>query len=345
MQSLIEFPFSVSGQEDMALRNEQRDFIRDEIKVQLSLAADVFKPHGFRRVTHFLWEWGLAGAAITVPLTLLAICVAVGIFAVSGIKENTQFRTHTEDKLATIEGEVKAIRRDLATQSLINHAFLPLPDFKATLPEVGFAIAAAKQQEVKVAPKVINNLQQKLIASGERDPGFWPTTAQFISYRSSLTAPALKPNLPDCTDRDPSLPKVTDVERQNPPKFTFNIPIYEGCRLTLDSQKDNERINWLLVHKLPFIAFKRCLIVYRGGAVNLIVAFDKKHFVVHIGDNPKGPTMFSTFSGHTLSFADCIFDFSFDSAPPIEGQRVAESLLVQTGPSLNLYLKPPSTQS
>jgi hypothetical protein len=184
-------------------------------------------------------------------------------------------------------------------------------------------------------------------ATDKEAPGFWPTAAEFISYRSSSSAPALPPNFPDCTDRDPKGSTITDNSKlnANPPQFSFSASIYEDCRLTLDSQKDSDKINTLLVTNALFIQFKHCLIVYRGGAVNLIIAKTNVPVVIRAGRNLNRPTMIASdpFSGPTLSFEDCVFYFKFDKTPPIKGQKITETLLAQNGPSVNLAMDKSST--
>jgi hypothetical protein len=128
---LCAVPYQDSG-EDMKLRDDDKKWISDEIAAQLrkgiAEAVAEFRPRGYRRVTHFLREWGLAGTLVTVPLGLLAICVTLGIFATSGIKDNTQFRTRTEDRLNAIEKDVTSIKQTLsdfvreATITRINQA-------------------------------------------------------------------------------------------------------------------------------------------------------------------------------------------------------------------------------
>jgi hypothetical protein len=328
-------------EESVAIRADQKDFIRDEIKQQLGLAIDEnFKPHGWRRAAFLLRELGPIASTIAIIVTLLGITLAAVYYSVANVKEETRFRTTTETRLGNIDESLKGMRADLAKQALINHASLPLSDFKATLPDLSSAITTAKRQNAKVSSKVIEDLQQKLTDSTNA-PGFWPTAAEFISYRSLIVSQALPSNLPDCADRAPEIGKVTDIERRYPPKFSFEIPSYEGCKLTLDALKDTEKINWILTNKMPFLSFKHCLIVYRGGPINLITAVENKSFVVQF----RNDRFFSTFSGNTVNFTDCIFDFSFTTAPPSDGQQVTQTVLTQNGASIDLLLKKPATHS
>jgi hypothetical protein len=235
-----------------------------------------------------------------------------------------------------MRGDIDTIKGDLAKQALTNHASLPLSDFKATLPDLGSAIATAKQQGAKVAPGVLNDLQQRLVAA-EGAPGFWPTAAEFISYRSSSAVPALGVNVPDCTDREPTPMKITAVP--TPTTASVSSSTYENCRLTLDSAKDNAKINFLITHTAPFLTFEHCLIVYRAGSINLIVALNKFPLAVRVGDRPKQVV---PFSGNTLHFENCIFDFSLSPAPPQQGQQITELLLSHGTASVDISIQKPS---
>ena len=100
--------------------------------------------------------------------------------------------------------------------------------------------------------------------------------------------------------------------------------------MTLDSTTDMAKINWLILHEAPFLTFRHCLIVYRGGPLNLIVELKSFPMMVQVGKRP--PTV-QTFSGRTLRFENCRFDFAFSSPPPQEGQHFTSQLLAQSATS------------
>jgi hypothetical protein len=138
-------------------------------------------------------------------------------------------------------------------------------------------------------------------------------------------------NLPNCTDSDPKPAVIAEVP--NPHAFKFKGATYENCRVTLDSEKDDERINSFLNTRFPTINFKNCLIVYRGGKIDLILAWNEHSFTLQVEGNPPMP---SVFSGNTLAFEDCLFDFSVRGVPPPVGQAVTETLLAQNASTLKL---------
>jgi hypothetical protein len=75
------------------------------------------------------------------------------------------------------------------------------------------------------------------------------------------------------------------------------------------------------------------LIVYRGGPLNLIVELKDFPAMVQVGKNPPIPT---TFSGPTLHFDNCRFDFAFTSPPPQQGQHFTQQLLAQSATSADV---------
>jgi hypothetical protein len=200
MQTLITFPSPVPNEEVMALRKEHKDFIRDEINQQITLAIDSFKPHGGRRLTHWLREWGLAGTAIAVPLTLLTICVAVGIFAASGMKENTQFRTRTEDRLTTIEGDVQDIKVSLLKLRAAESPKSVL-DEMSHLDQKIFAKALSALQTVTEQPvskvnasqAILQQVADKLLRIDPNAPDYWPTVLRFIQFATTGLTPDVPP--------------------------------------------------------------------------------------------------------------------------------------------------------
>jgi len=93
----------------MPLRKQQQEFIRDEVTSQLSEAVDSFRPHGWRRVTFFLREWGIAGAVLTVIVALLGITLAALYQSFSHVKEEAEFRTNTKNSFEKLEGKLSDI--------------------------------------------------------------------------------------------------------------------------------------------------------------------------------------------------------------------------------------------
>jgi hypothetical protein len=113
---------------------------------------------------------------------------------------------------------------------------------------------------------------------------------------------------------------------------------YQNCRLTLDSARDDERINSLVRSKFPTIEFRNCLIVYRGGEFALILWSHVQAAPLHmLTANGKGAEL--NYDGPSLQFISCQFDFSVSNQVPQRGKETLQTLLTQNGPSLALAIQ------
>lgn len=81
--------------EDMKIRADDRKWLTNEIAGQvekaIAIAADEFKPHGWRRVAQFVREWGIAGTIITAFLALLGIAAVTFYQATARIGKEAAF--------------------------------------------------------------------------------------------------------------------------------------------------------------------------------------------------------------------------------------------------------------
>jgi hypothetical protein len=232
----------------------------------------------------------------------------------------------------TLDGLIKGIVFDRFAKS----ARLPQEEFNRKLPDIQNLISLAKQEGVSVDPALVHQVGQKLLNVRPRLPDFWSTSAQLVSYKSSNGASQkiqelASVSLPDCTDSEPKSAAITEVP--DPHTFKFKGATYENCRVTLDSKKDDERINSLLNTRFPVLTFKNCLIVYRGGTIELILAWNQHPVTLKVEGHPPMPTV---ISGNTLAFEDCLLDFTVRGIPPPIGQEVTETLLAQNASTLKL---------
>src|SRR5271157_317296 len=182
MQSPIALPLFI--EEDMPLREEHKTFIRAEIEQQLSQIIDSLRPHGWGKVTHFLREWGLAATAVVVPLTLLGILITVVIFATNGITRNAEFRTHTEDRLTSIEGSLVKINSTLDGMKLKQIGSNPANPESIT--EAKKVLIAAASAKTKIDPGIIKDVGGKFVDAAGKVPAAWNTALAFVNYKSFL---------------------------------------------------------------------------------------------------------------------------------------------------------------
>lgn len=321
----------VEIENDMPLNETDKAWMREQIR-------ESRKRHGLGKLTGFVKDWSGAGAAI-----------AILILALTQWTSYVEFRTQTNDRLDGIE-------KRLTTSELRSQASLPQAAFDKALPDVRSAVTAARKGNIKTSPMLIEDLRSKLLATGSTAPEFWPTVAEFISYRSfvlSTTAtrpPAKRPwgyyaysvaTLPNCTD---SLPKpMTVKEVLSPHEAVPSRGLYENCRFVLDSATQDQTVNAILRENTPLLTFKNCLIEYYGGEISLILAWDKEPFTLTIGGSgSEGPPkiIHTTLSGPAIQLENCLFKFEFQNPPPPNGQRLATTLLAENTTSVSLPVSP-----
>ncbi len=356
MQVFANFP----TEDTMPLNDADRAWIREAIR-------SAHTREGLGKLTGFIKDWGGTGAAI-----------AILIFVLAKWEGYVEFRTSTnirldriekgigtiENRLGAVEQTLVGIQYDLSRQSLINHASLPLQDFKANLPDLSSAIAAAQQQHVRVSSKVTEDLGKKLAASTDA-PHFWPTAAEFISYRSQVATAdfqnLIRPDLPNCTDHAPTPMKlivsdeeakygkagdvanVPDLLNETDKNKTHLVPaVYKDCRFTLDSPEETSRIPNLGEHRSYILTFRHCQIVYRGGPITLLTPNPEPTAIT--GKSRERSDVY-IITGQTVHFENCLFLFAINSTPPVEGQSLTVQLLAQRGQRFTVRFPESATQS
>jgi len=92
------------------LRAEDKEWLQAEIGGQLEKALktviDKFEPHGWRRVTRFVREWGIAGALITGTLALLAFAAGALYQATARVGKEATFETNTQRDLVDMRRDI-----------------------------------------------------------------------------------------------------------------------------------------------------------------------------------------------------------------------------------------------
>ena len=266
----------------MPLNEMDKAWIRQEIQA-------AHKRRGWGKFTGFLKDWSGAGAA-----------VGIAIFSATQWAGYIEFRTGTNLRLDNIEKALGQLNRSLSSLQINAHSALTADAFQSTLPELKSAFATAKKENVRVAPTVINDLQQKFLGSSQTAPDFWPAAAEFISYRSALTHEDLvnlETSMPRCMDLQPH--PATTAEATSPGEQTVKInpAYYESCKIQLDSPEEDAKISYWS-QTAPALTFRHCLVTYNGGVVRL-----------QLGMWP-------------LTFENCLWNFLVSGVPPeMSGQK------------------------
>jgi len=182
----------------MVLTERERKSLGDQItaEVRSSVASamkeviDVFRPHGWQRVTFFLREWSLAGAAIAVPLTLLGLAITVGAIAfmqfhASSVRE-TAFEARTTDALNGINNHLRKIDNALSLIQIQQAASDPT-DKNGAL-ETKKVMDAARVNSVPLPTDLILQAGAKFVRGSYQNPSAWDAAVAFLNYRSYSVA-------------------------------------------------------------------------------------------------------------------------------------------------------------
>jgi hypothetical protein len=250
-------------------------------------AITSLKPRGWRKALFVLREWGVLGTIATLIVALLGIAATAFYQATARMGKEATFETNTERDIRDIKTDIQAIRGDLAKQSLINHAFLPLSDFKTALPDLNSAITTVNQQNVKVPSTVKEGLQQKLKGSTDA-PDFWPTAAKFISYRSQIVGDDIqgltRPDLPNCTDHEPCPMEAIDTSKEKGKEAVVIVSAYyDDCRFTLDSPEEADKVLSFFKQRSFALTFRHCQIVWHGGQIKLLAVTPRPNVLTSKG--------------------------------------------------------------
>jgi hypothetical protein len=278
--------------EDLAFSEENQKWIRGEIQAAIH-------PNGFKKVADHLRYWGFLGVLVTAFIALIGVAVGLGIAVANLINQNSEFRGKTDQRLTTIEGDLKDIKAQLVRMNLTGKAALPTKNFKAFLGDVRSSITSAQKQGVKVPAQAIEEIAHKMAEIDKSTPEFWPTAAAVISYQSSLLVGDSRnwsvtfPRCQGTVDLDAS--PHASVQGKTPEGKLLGPPIpierigNQDCYVELDGKSISR---WDCT---------RCLVKYAGGQLKM----------------------------RDVNFKDClfIFDFGAKQVPAPDGRRLSEMLL------------------
>jgi hypothetical protein len=169
--------------EDMALRNDDRDWIHAEIQS----AVDLLRPHGWRKAVFVLRELGPLTATVAIIVALVGITLGAVYQSTAHVKEETTFRTNTMDRLGTIEGTLKLLQAQIAVAKY----------------------SSAPPQELKKHHDELASVRATLASAPKSEPDFWPVTFQVINLLSQATS--------NPTVQNEQKESVMDTVVSNPP--------------------------------------------------------------------------------------------------------------------------------
>jgi hypothetical protein len=290
--------------------------------------------------------------------------ITANLNAKGGVKDTLANMQQTVTKMEATLNTLEPYIHDVVEHQFENVSKLPSATLQERLPAVQHLLAIAKDQGIKADIPSLDALGKNLSTVDTKAASFWPTAAQFISYRSQTLAsdlPALRRiDLPNCTDHDPTPMQLIvkgQAEKQGKHNDISSFPqtssptgrdaelvtaVYENCRFTLDSPEEASKVPFLRNQRSFALTFKQCQIIYRGGSINLL-AFNPHPTLLTSKGDVRSDVYIMT--GQRIHFENCLFSFVIDSKPPDEGQRLTEQLLAQSGPRLTVTAPKGATHS
>lgn len=181
---------------EMPLRNDDRDWIRGEI----TAAIAALKPRGWHKALSLLREWSVLGVTAMLIVALLALAAGAFYQATTRVKEEATFRTHTEDRLTGIEGNVASIKAALEGMKLEQIGSSPANPESIT--EAKNILKVATSNKTKIDPSIVKDVAIKFVEASQEAPAAWNAVMAFLEYRSFLNEGSLPP-----------LPKHTGITR------------------------------------------------------------------------------------------------------------------------------------
>jgi len=127
-------------------------------------AVQAFRPAGWRRAVRILREIGPLATISGVIVALLALTAGALYQSFAHVKEETQFRTRTEDRLAAIESSLLALRTKAAVSD---------PSNQNNQIEIKNVLATAKRDSVALPLSLVQDGGEKYVEAAKNSPTVW----------------------------------------------------------------------------------------------------------------------------------------------------------------------------
>jgi hypothetical protein len=170
----------LAKKEKDALLREVEAYVENYIEAKI----DTFQPHGWRKVTYFLREWGLAGTNITVIVALLALAATAFYQANARVTEQTKFEDKTAEALDKINEHLQRIDTALSTSQIQQAAINPID--KSSALEAKNALDYARKNHVELTADIVEQTGKRFIEAADKSPTAWDATLGFLNYKSFI---------------------------------------------------------------------------------------------------------------------------------------------------------------
>jgi hypothetical protein len=164
--------------QDMALRNEDRVWIAQEIRTSMQ---EHLHPHGWRRAR----EWIPLGGIITIMVGMLALAGAGWNYGLSRMRDQATFEAKTTDRLDIIERTLRGIR---ASQDLREISRLDQSNFDKSLPVLQ-KVLDQSSPGVQASQEALREVADRLRKTNPESADYWPTVLKFLTVASAGLAP------------------------------------------------------------------------------------------------------------------------------------------------------------
>ena len=181
----MQVPCVTSELEIMALKNEERAWVAEQIRI----ATERPEVRGIKRLLRWLREWTILGP-------LIVAMVAIAIFIGTAITRNSEFIGKTDARLNNVESSLKTL--STAVQEIRLKQVSGNPTDPQSIKEVQSLLRAAKSNNLKLSEDVLVEAGNNFVEATNKTPAAWSAALAFLEYRSFLNAD-LAPKAADFT--------------------------------------------------------------------------------------------------------------------------------------------------
>ncbi len=150
--------------------------IAESISAQVAIAVESFKPKGWKKAVAVLRELGPLVATIGIFVALFGITLSALYQAFSHVKEETEFRTSTKDKLNKLDTDVVSLRALISSNQP-----LKIQNQQAAKELI---LEARKKVIPAIPDEVVNQAGQSFVEASITESRAWDVALEFLSYRT-----------------------------------------------------------------------------------------------------------------------------------------------------------------
>lgn len=214
--------------ENMPIRDDVKEWTKGAIKAAIREHLD---PHGLRKLQQYL----PLGTVLGIFVALLALAGAGWNYGFSRLRQEAEFQAHTNDRLETIETDLKNLT---ATVTEIKFKQLAVtPADSRSIGEAQEMLQAAKSGDIEFSEDAVERVGEHFIQAADRVPEAWTVTKDFLDYRSSLNSGLIipPPNPVPNNGYHFSIKVAAEPPAEKGPLFTVRLsgtaPLAQSARL------------------------------------------------------------------------------------------------------------------